>query len=437
VAARAEADSRAVATFLQSRLFQLLLLALAVWAGGYARVALGPLQESMRNALALSDNQIALLQGPALALAVMTGSVPLGLLVDRCSRVRLLLIFVLLGLAGSVVTALATHFIALFFARALVGLAAIASLIAAFSAMADLYAPAQRGRAAMVIGTITELSPAASFALGGALLVVYGVGGEGWRWALLWTTAPPLLLIMLMMLALREPRRTDVIVSNPPVRAAMVELWRFRAMIGPLLAARVMVWVADGATLIWVTPHLMRRFHLLPDRAGTIMAVVLLVAGLGGPLAGGLLADLCHRAGGPRRTMQVLGWVALLSIPLSLFALAPGVLSTSVLLGAFVLAGFMTNTAAAALSTIVIPNELRGTYLSMTMVVGALFGLALAPLLVSSLSGVLGGPAAVGKALAIVCVISSVLAAAIFVRGSRHFPAQTRHDLRSTTQGMG
>jgi hypothetical protein len=61
-------------------------------AGAYARTAMSPLQETMRVALGLSDNQMASLQGPALALPLMLVAVPLGVLIDSRSRVRMLLV---------------------------------------------------------------------------------------------------------------------------------------------------------------------------------------------------------------------------------------------------------------------------------------------------------------------------------------------------------
>src|SRR5262245_38698972 len=79
------------------RILQLSLLTLAALAGSYARITLGPLQETMRLALGLSDNHMAVLQGPALALPMVIAAIPLGLLIDRYSRVRLL--FVLTALS--------------------------------------------------------------------------------------------------------------------------------------------------------------------------------------------------------------------------------------------------------------------------------------------------------------------------------------------------
>src|SRR6202795_205982 len=73
------------------RMPQMALMIIIVSAASFAATAVNPLQETIRDALALTDNQIALLQGPALALPMIAAAVPLGLLIDRYSRVRLLL----------------------------------------------------------------------------------------------------------------------------------------------------------------------------------------------------------------------------------------------------------------------------------------------------------------------------------------------------------
>jgi MFS family permease len=401
---------------------KLLAVGLAVWAGGYALKSPAPLQEAMRGALQLTDNQLALMQGPAIALSIMAGAIPIGLLVDRYSRVHILLLFVVLDLVGSVLTALCSNFTMLFLARSLVGFAEIGSLIAAFSLVADLSSPAHRGMASMVVGGGSELGSTAAFAVGGALLVQFGHGADGWRWVILWMTLPPLVLIALLLLGLREPPRTGVVVKNPPMRAAFARLWPYRSLFLPLLMGRCTVWVADGAAVIWATPFLARTYSLSADRIGQIMAVVMLSTSVGSTIAGGVLADLCHQAGGPRTTMKALSGVALLSIPASFFGLSPSVPVAVGLLAVFILLGFITNMAGSALSTVVIPNEVRGTFMSLTMVVGSFFGVALAPMLVSWLSGELGGPLMIGKALAAVCVTFSVLGTATFACGSRYFP---------------
>src|SRR5579862_7987857 len=109
--------SRISRSIAQRRVFGLLLLAFATGAATFASAALEPLQEALRADLALSDNQIAWLQGPALALPAVFGSIPLGLLVDRTSRVRLLFLFMALDFAATVFGALAFNFAVLIVAR--------------------------------------------------------------------------------------------------------------------------------------------------------------------------------------------------------------------------------------------------------------------------------------------------------------------------------
>src|SRR5882762_5168807 len=97
-------------SFYARRSWQLALLTLAVAAAAYAGNALSPLQEAMRAALSFSDNEVAILQGPALAIPMALAAIPLGLVIDRYSRVRLLLVLSIVDLLGSVLTARASHF---------------------------------------------------------------------------------------------------------------------------------------------------------------------------------------------------------------------------------------------------------------------------------------------------------------------------------------
>jgi MFS family permease len=410
-----------LSVYWQRRSVQFLLLTIAATAALFARTAVSPLQETMRIALSLSDNQMAVLQGPALALPVVLAAIPLGLLIDRYSRVRLLFIFAVSAMVGTVLTALASHFAVLFLARCLIGLTVTATGTAAFSLLADLYAPAQRGRASMMVVIGQFAGMAAAFALGGALLAMTGSAPNGWRWAMLWLAAP-LVAVIFLILAMREPPRTGVALQNPSAREAFAELWRYRAVIAPLMAGLIMAEIAVGAVLVWAAPTLSRSFALAPDRIGAIMFTVVLTSGILGSITGGVLADLCQRAGGPRRTMSALGGLALLTVPAGFFAVVPGVGPASVLLFILMTIVGAILVTAVALFTIVIPNELRGLCLSAMTGANVFFGVALAPVTVSLLSGAIGGPATIGRALAIVCVAAGLLGAATFAFGRRYFP---------------
>jgi MFS family permease len=185
----------------------------------------------------------------------------------------------------------------------------------------------------------------------------------------------------------------------------------------------VMAEIAVLATLTWAGPALARSFALPPDRVGAIMATVVLISGLLGPVAGGFAADMAERAGGPRRTMWVLGAMALLSIPASTFAVLPSAGAASVALVLSMTLVGSTLVTGISLFTVVIPNELRGLCIAVLAGAQVLFGVGLAPVMVSALSGAFEGPTAIAKALACVCLLSSCSAAATFAFGIRYFPA--------------
>lgn len=397
-----------------TRFLPIALLTLAYTSAYYARTALSPLQETVGAALALTDNEMAMLQGPALGLAMAAG-IPLGALVDRLSRTRLLMGLSVILLVGSVMTAQAQGFGSLFTARLLTGLAVNGISIAVISLLADLYLPAQRGRATMVValGAIGGMS--AAFALGGALLAT-----EGWRHAMLLLSAPLLALVIAMPM-LREPARTGVSKAKQSVPEICAALWQYRSTIGPLSVGFIMVGIADGAALVWAAPTLSRHFGLGPERVGAIMAGVLLFAGVLGPIAGGSVADLGQRAGGPHRTVIALTILLALTIPAGLFAAAPGVISTTALLALFLTLGAAFNVATQALATIIVPNELRGVCVAFLLATSGLLAFGVAPVLVSGLAGFMGGAASIGAALAVVCAVAGVAGVVVFAFCARSF----------------
>jgi hypothetical protein len=106
-----------------------------------------------------------------------------------------------------------------------------------------------------------------------------------------------------------------------------------------------------------------------------------------------------------------------------LFAIAPGPALTAAALVVFLATGVAINVIVITLVTILLPNEVRGLSVSVLWAVGALFGLGLAPLTVSLLSELLGGPSRVGAALSMVCVATGLVAAVTFAVGRRRLAA--------------
>jgi MFS family permease len=396
-----------------------LALLIAVAAGTiYARTLLGPIQETMRKALALSDNQVALLQGLALAVPFLLLSVPLGLLIDRWRRPLIMVGLCAICVVGSIISVLAHDFWLLLAGRSLVGLCAPAANITAIAIIADLFEEDRRGRANMALAIVQVAAMSAAFGVGGWLVVSFDHGLDDWRYALAWGSAP-LLLATMLSFGIIDRRHAQPMATPPSSTRSVKDLWALRSLLGPLITAVTLVGIADGAALIWAAPMFERHHGLNPQETGAIMSGALLVGGFAGPAIGGLLADFGHRHGGPQATYLLLIVLALLSAGAGLFGIAPGYWAAAAGFLLFMTAGSAISVSVGTLTTIVMPRDLRGLSLAFLSGTGIMFGLGVAPLTVSFVSGLLGGPEHLGSALALVCTSTSVAGAIIFHLGRK------------------
>lgn len=368
---------------------------------------------------------MALLQGVAMAVPVALAATPIGLAIDRGARNRMVFVLSVCTVAGSVLTALASSFDALFAARCLIGLAGPAVWMATMSLLADLYPAAQRGRANTVIVIGQCVGNSVAFALGGWLYSIVDPGPDAWRIALL-GLAIPLAVITMMTLGIREPKRTEQTIQRPSIRQSFAHLLRYRGAIAPLLGGLAMLGVADGAAVTWAAPVFSRQFALSPERVGAIMGVVLLASGIVGPIVGGVLADSCQRRGGSRRTVTALAVLAAVTIPAAFFGMADTVTVSSALFFLFMMLSGATIVGGTTLFTIVVPNDVRGLCLSWLSASFLLLGFGAAPLMVSILSGALGGGTMIGSALGWVCAITCLMGAVALTCARQFFSVESR-----------
>lgn len=398
-------------------------------AEGFARTALSPLQDSVRAALTLTDNEMALLQGPALVLPSALLAIPLGALVDRLSRQRLLIVFALLDVLGTAASGSARSLMALFTARCVVGLMAFATAVAAISLISDLYPADRRGYATMVATIGEVLGIAAAYAVGGMLLERFQSGGTAWA-ATLWSFAAILAMAPLAAWQIGEPARTNCEAVDRHHIHPWHSLWKHRQLFAVLVTGKVTVGAAYGAVLTWAEPALQRSFGLSAVRVGAVMAMSVTIGGVIGPLLGGPLADAGERRGGPRRTVTLLGLVSLLAVPAGAFAVVPNAAVACALLIAFMIVIATIGVAEMTVTTIVLPNEIRGLALAVLLAAGLILGAGLTPLGVSLLAGRFHGAHAIADSLAITCMAIGALSSLVFLAtrhrfSSRHFDTRT------------
>lgn len=413
-----------------SALPPLLVLALAMTMGFTMMGSFSTVQEGAKAELHLTDTVLSMIQGVSAAVPLVLFSVPIGILVDRRNRVRLLLALGLVWTAGTLLTALAPNATILFVARMITGIGTTGALTAALSLTADFCTPDQRGRALLIVTLGKTLGQAAGFALAGWLFgrVLAGDGAAflpgiaPWRGAHFALAAISAAMILPLLFLREPPRRETEAGPSAPFRVVLHELWARRGFLAPLFGGQVAVVMADAAAGIWAAPVLSRSYGLHPQDFAGWMGALLLFTGLAGAVFGGIAADLGQKSG--RRGGVLIGAVACaaIGIPAALFPLSPNVPGFAAALGLLILCGTVTGLITSVAMTVLLPNELRGLCIGAFIAFAGLIGFGIAPMLVTLISGFLGGEAHLGTGLAIMGVAVSVLSFLCFLLAMRRAP---------------
>ena len=411
-------------------LLPLLALALAMAVGFTMMGSFGTVQEGAKAELHLSDYTLSLIQGLSAALPLAVFSIPIGILVDRYNRVRMMIALALVWTLGTVLTGFAQGVPVLFFARMLTGIGTTGALTAALSLCADFCVPTQRGRAMLVVNLGKSLGIALALGLSGVLFGLFSHGGAPawfagmmpWRSVHLGLAVISVFAILPLLL-LREPARQEVAAgTHAPFKVVAGELWARRVFLIPLFIGQISVVMADAAAGIWVSPVLSRNFHLQPDQFAGWMGTLLFGSGVVGAIVGGLSADRGQKSG--RRGGLLIGAIvaAAVGVPAALFPIMPSVPLFGVAVGLLVTCGAVTGVVTSVALTVLIPNELRGLCIGAFIAIAGLIGYGLAPTLVAAASGMLGGEAHLAQGLAIVGVVTSAISVIAFTVAMRRAP---------------
>jgi MFS family permease len=403
-------------------------LSLTLACGAGMRAVFSPLQEMAKADLHLSDVQISLLQGAAVALPVALLSIPIGRLADHMNRVRLIAAMGALAVAGTILTAAAHTFNMLFVARMLAGFGVIA-LPAAVSLVADVSVPQRRGRAMLVLLLGLSLGIAAAFALGGWLsgsLTAIPFGAfkalEPWRLTQV-IFAFCSAILMLPLLFVQEPARRELgTAADAKLLPVLRELWQRRGFLVPLIIGGISVVMADTAATIWAAPILVRNHGLQPAQFGGWLGLSILVSGILGSVGGGYLADWGQRLKARGGILQGAVLSAAIFIPAACFPLAPSVPLFAAMLAVMLLCGGMCALITATVVAVRLPNELRGMCMGLFNVLGAIVSYGIAPTVVAVVSGRLGGDAHLAAALALTGTLIGVVSLAAFVTAMFKLP---------------
>jgi MFS family permease len=244
---------------------------------------------------------------------------------------------------------------------------------------------------------------------------------EPWRAVSLWFAIGSAVLTLPLFL-LREPERHEIEHANAPIKVIAVALWKRRAFLLPLFIGQVGVVMADMAAAVWAAPVLERNYGLTPTQFGAWMGGGLLLAGIVGSIIGGFGADWGHkrhRRGGILTAALI---AAVIAVPASLYPVMPSTLMFGVAFTFLMIAGTVAGLVTATAIAVLVPNEERGLCLGAFMILGALIGIGIAPLVVTTASQAMGGENELALALAVTSVVIGLLSLAGFWLAMRNAP---------------
>jgi MFS family permease len=406
----------------------LLILSLAMAAGFTMMNSFALVQEAAKAEMRLSDTVLGLIQGLSAAVPLVVFSIPIGILVDRSNRVRLMIVLALIWTGGTLLTAYAESAATLFVARMLTGIGTTGALTAALSLAADLCTPQERGRALLIVTLGKSAGQAGAFALSGWVLGMFVAGAapawlsSPWRDTHVALAAISLATVLPLLLLREPPRREVEAATDAPFAVLARELWSRRAFLIPLFVGQTSVVMADAAAGIWAAPVLTRSYGLQPQDFAGWMGSIVLISGIVGAILGGSAADFGQKTG--LRGGILIGAViaAALGVPAAFFPVMPNVTGFAAALGLLTLCGTITGLVTSVALTVLIPNELRGLCIGAFIAIAGLIGFGIAPTLVTWVSLLLGGEQHLGRALAAVGAAVSIVSVIAFIQAMRAAP---------------
>jgi predicted MFS family arabinose efflux permease len=380
--------------------------------------------EPIKREFGLSDAQLGLLAGLSYAAAFALAGIPLGWLADRTHRRNLLAALLAVWSAMVALAGSAGQFATLIAARVGIGAMDAGGQPCSVSMIADLYPPRRLASAVAVFYIGVPLGMAAGFMAGGVLAAHYG-----WRTALFVAAAPGTVLAALVLLLVREPVRGGAAAAEPAAPApALAETLRFmrgQRSLMHLVGASVLVTATSSAMMSWIGSLLIRSHGLSLEQVGLVTAVCMGGFGAVGTLVFGRLADRLgarDMAAQPRMMALAAGLIAVFGTAVCLW---PGVAGAAVALALFAANVAGLNGPTYALTQTLVKVRMRGTSMSMLIVLLNLIGVGVGPTLAGLLSDAFAARfGADSVRWAMVCVLAANLPAILlFLRCARSIGA--------------
>lgn len=351
------------------------------------RFLLAPLLPLIITGLSLSDRQAGSLQSAFILVYALVCPFA-GWLGDRTSRLRIAALGVALWSMATFASGLASTFLWLLLARAVVGIGEATYTVVTPSLLSDHYPPSRRARALSIFYAAMPFGIFLGYLLGGQVGARYG-----WRPSF-FIAGGPGLLCALALLFLRDPPRGRFDGHADSTRklplAEFLRTLRQRPSYFFNVAAQTLYTFTMGGLGVWMPTYFVRERHLGVAQAGTLFGVLLLGTGFVGTLLGGPVGDrLARKYRGAHFTFS--GLTLFASIPFTAMAvLSPNPAIFWPAMGASLFCLFLNYGPLNAAMVNVLPGNARARGVGLHTTTIHLFGDACSPFLIGLASDAIG-----------------------------------------------
>ena len=354
----------------------------------------------MKRDLAITDTQMSLLQGMAFAIFYTLMGLPIGRMVDRSHRVRIISIGVFVWSLMTSLCGVAKAYWQLFIFRMGVGVGEAALTPSAYSMIADYFPPKRLGFALGVYGMGVYIGAGLALVIGAEVIGLVSNGGdfvlpivgEVYAWQVVFfAVGLPGILIALWTLSLKEPVRrghmrkeigadgTEKQVDVPIGEVIGYFKDNWRTLLPLSLCYALCAMMAYGVAA-WIPSFFVRTYDWSYVEAGRWYGWIIVVFGTAGVVAGGWLADKLTDRGIRNGRMLVCAVTGLAAMP---FTLAYPLMSNPdwalvLLCPSTFFATFSTGAGPSAMQELM-PNQMRGFASASLIFVVNLIGLGLGP----------------------------------------------------------
>jgi len=405
------------------------------------RMIIGLLVEPIKADLGLSDTQIGLLQGFAFALFYTVAGIPIGRLIDRAPRMKIVAAGIFVWSLMTAACAGVTNFWQFFAARMGVGVGEAVLSPAAYSVISDSFPKRKLGLPMGVYGLGSAVGAGLAFMVGAFVVAAVANAGDvsvpilgeikAWQVAFL-VAGLPGLLIAVMFLFIPEPRRrfskAEEAATEPvPFKAVLSHMHDNRLYFWSLFVAVGAINLAVLGSISWLPAMLMRSFDMALAPTGWFSGGMLIVGGLIGMIGGGAIMD---RIGGgtPQVRLRFCGWSALIgSFGALLFPLTGSIPLLTISFILFFSAAAVAVGAAPSVIQQLAPNRMRATISAAYVFVINAIGLGVGP----TLTAVIGDTffpfeSGIRYAIVIVAVSGYLIGAILFFVAAKSLDRQLK-----------